>query len=98
MATNWQHHVGHLGTFCASLPCDPFLKHLTNPIPTLQLFAHRYCIGTLAPSHAQVHSQTVEDALHAVGQVFTPLGKPDPRLQPSGKLDFHLSRQLTAYK
>jgi hypothetical protein len=40
----------------------------------------------------------VEDALRAVGQAFATLGRPDPRLQPSGKLDFRLSRQLTAYK
>jgi hypothetical protein len=39
----------------------------------------------------------VEDAIRSVGQAFSALGYPDPRLQPSGKLDFHLSCQLTAY-
>jgi hypothetical protein len=33
-----------------------------------------------------------------VGQAFTSLGQPDPRLLPSGKLDLRLSCQLTAYK
>jgi hypothetical protein len=33
-----------------------------------------------------------------VGQAFSALGQPDPRLLPSGKLDLRLSRQLTAYK
>jgi hypothetical protein len=55
-------------------------------------------VGTLAPSHSQVRSRTVEDAPRAVGRAFTALGKKDPRLLPSGKLDFRLSRQLTAYK
>ena len=55
-------------------------------------------MGTLAPSHSQVRSRTVEDALRAVGQAFTALGKKDPWLLPSGKLDFRLSRKLTAYK
>jgi hypothetical protein len=33
-----------------------------------------------------------------VGQTLATLGSPDPRLQPSGKLDLRLSRQLSAYK
>jgi hypothetical protein len=32
-----------------------------------------------------------------MGQTFSTLGCPDPRLQPSGKLDFRLSRQLSSY-
>jgi hypothetical protein len=39
----------------------------------------------------------VEGALRAVGQAFAALGNKDPRLLPSGKLDLHLSRQLSAY-
>lgn len=39
----------------------------------------------------------VEGALHAIGQAFSALGCPDPRLISSGKLYFRLSRQLTAY-
>jgi hypothetical protein len=85
-------------TFCISLPCDTYLEHLPDPIPILQLFTHRYRNGTLAPSNTQVRSLTVEDALQAIGQAFTTLGKKDPRLQPLGKLDFRLSRQLSAYK
>jgi hypothetical protein len=40
----------------------------------------------------------VEAALCAVGQMLATLGHQDPRLQPSGKLDIRLSRQLNAYK
>jgi hypothetical protein len=64
----------------------------------LQLFANRYRDGILALSHTQVRARTVEGALRAVGQSFASLGLPDPRLQPSGKLDLRLSRQISAYK
>jgi len=70
---------------------------LTDPIPLLRLFAHRYRLGTLAPSGARVRSRTVENALRAVGQTVATLGSPDPRLQPSGRLDLRLHRLLKAY-
>ncbi len=85
-------------TFCADLRCDPFLQSIQDPIPLLQIFAHRYRTGEVAPSGAQVRSCTVEGALCAMGQMLSTLGSPDPRLQPSGKLDLQLSRQLSAYK
>lgn len=85
-------------TFCQDLHIDPFLTQLDDPIPLLQIFAHKYRDGSVAPSGVAVRSRTVEGALRAVGKTFTALGSPDPRLQPSGKLDFRLSRQLTAYK
>jgi len=39
----------------------------------------------------------VENALRAVGQTIAALGSPDPRIQPSGKLDLRLQRLLKAY-
>jgi hypothetical protein len=39
----------------------------------------------------------VEGAVRAVGQTVATLGSPDPRLQPSGKLDLRLQRLLKAY-
>jgi hypothetical protein len=83
--------------FCHSLSCDPFLDNIQDPLPLLQIFAERYRVGTLAPSQLKVRSRTVEGALRAVGQTFAALGRPDPRLQPSGKLDFRLSRELQGY-
>ncbi len=83
--------------FCWDLNQDPFLQDLDDPIPLLQIFARRYREGLLAPSGASVRSQTVEGALHAVGQTLAALGQPDPRLQPSGKLELRLHRQLKAY-
>jgi hypothetical protein len=84
--------------FCRDLYCDPYLESVQDPIPLLQIFAHHYRTGEVAPSGAQVRSRTVEGALRAVGQTFATLGFSDPRLQQSGKLDLRLSRQLSAYK
>lgn len=84
--------------FCEQLHCNPYLQTISDPIPLLQVFAHRYRIGSLAPSGTNVHSQMVEGTLHAIGQMLTKLGSQDPRLQPSGNLDLRLARQLTAYK
>jgi hypothetical protein len=83
--------------FCLDLACDPFLSDIHNPLTLLQIFAARYRVGTLAPSTSPVRSRTVEGTLCAVGQTFTALGYPDPRLQPSGRLDFRLHRQLQGY-
>ena len=84
--------------FCHDLHQDPTLANIDDPIPLLQLFAQRYRLGEVAPSGHQVRSRTVEGALRAIGQAFSALGFQDPRLTVSGKLDFRLSRQLSAYK
>ncbi|MFN9983804.1 MAG: hypothetical protein ACK53Y_28015, partial [bacterium] len=83
--------------FCHDLAIDPFLSTISDPVPLLQIFASRYRLGTLAPSGAQVKARTVEDALRAVGQTMASLGYVDPRLQPSGRLDFRLQRQFQQY-
>jgi len=83
--------------FCHSLCCDPFLDSIPDPIPLLQIFTERYRVGTIAPSKSKVRSRTVEGALCAVGQTFASLGRPDPRLQPSGKLNLRLHRQFQGY-
>jgi len=83
--------------FCGELFQDPTFADVEDPIPLLRLFAHRYRNGSLAPSGATVRSRTVEGALRSVGQTLAELGLPDPRLQPSGKLELRLQRQLRAY-
>jgi nitroreductase len=40
----------------------------------------------------------VEDALRSVGQTFSGLGLPDPRITSTGKIDFRLQRMLSSYK
>jgi hypothetical protein len=80
------------------LHTDPELVDVHDPIPILQIFAHRYREGILAPSGDKVCSRTVEGALCAVGQTFAALGDRDPRLLPSGKLELHLSLVVKRYK
>jgi hypothetical protein len=83
--------------FCQRMGLDSTLEAYSDPIPVLQIFAHRYRMGIVAPSQAQVRGRTVGDAVRAMGQILSGLGLPDPRLQPNGKLDFRLSRQLSSY-
>lgn len=85
-------------SFCNSIGCDTPLCDTVDPIPALQLFAHRYRLGKLSPSGAHVRARTVEQALRTVGRTLAFLGCLDPWLQPSGKLDICLSRQLAVYK
>jgi len=81
---NWE-------AFCASIEIDPTLHSINDPIVPLQLCAHRYHMGTLSPSKTKVRSQTVGDAIRAIGQTLANMGYADPRLLPSGKLTFCLS-------
>jgi hypothetical protein len=83
--------------FCRELCQDAHLESTADPIPHLQIFARRYRMGIISPSNTKVRARTVEGALRAVGQTLASLGNRDPRLQPSGKLDIRLHRQLTAY-
>jgi hypothetical protein len=83
--------------FCHTLGTDPYLGDGQDPLLLVQIFAQRYRDGRIAPSHHSVRSRTVEDAVRAVGQGFTRLGAPDPRLTSNGKLDFRLQRQLAGY-
>jgi hypothetical protein len=83
--------------FCDSINLDPTLANCPDPIPAIQLFAHRYRTGEIAPNGAQVRGKMVGDAVRAVGQAFASMGLPDPRLSAGGHLDLHLSRQLSSY-
>jgi hypothetical protein len=87
-------------TFCQELGVDPWLQgqaERADPVLFLQVFAHRYRTGVIAPKGKPVRSRTVEDALRSVGQAFAALGASDPRLNPQGKPDFRIQRQLKAY-
>jgi len=83
--------------FCSSLGLDPTLSECRDPIPALQLFAHRYRVGDIAPNGAKARGKMVGDAVRAMGQAFSNLGLPDPRLSTNGQLDLRLSRQLSSY-
>ncbi len=59
--------------FCVQLHTDPELVGINNPIPLLQIFAQHYQLDIIVPSRSPVHSQTVEGALRAIGQVLSTL-------------------------
>jgi hypothetical protein len=85
-------------SFCLTNNIDPYLDSITDPVSALVLFAKRYCDGTISPSGAAVRSRTVEDAVRAMGQTLALMGKKDPRLTPTGDIDFHLARLLSRYQ
>ena len=87
-------HWNRWASFCISLHIDPLLEGVHDTIEILQVFAHRYRSGQIAPSGRQVKSRTVEDSLRAVGQTFTSVGAKDPRLNAVGAIDFRIQRQL----
>ena len=84
--------------YCRTVGCDPHLADIDDPVPYLQVFAHRYRDGRIAPSGRTVKSQTVSDAVRSVGQRFSRMGSVDPRLDSYGNLDFRLTRQFRGYK
>jgi len=83
--------------YCQELGLDPTLQKFQDPIPFIQVFMYRYRTGVIAPRNKGVRSRTVEDAARAVGQTFSSVGSPDPRLNSSGKIDFRIQRQLSCY-
>jgi hypothetical protein len=58
-----------------------------DKIPLLQLFAHRYRHGSLSGRTHPLRSRTVEDTVRSVGQTFSRMGSPDPRLSQFGVVD-----------
>ena len=83
--------------FCASLSLNPSLQQVPDPVPYLQVFAHRYRHGVINPSRRLVRGRTVEGALRSVGQTLASVGAADPRLTIQGEVDFRLKRMLASY-
>ena len=50
-------------TFCADVGINAHRLPAQDPVPLLQVYAHRYRTGTLAPGRRSVRAGTVEDAL-----------------------------------
>ena len=92
--THWQQWAH----YCAQLAVDPLLQNEPDPVVLLQVYLHRYRTGVLAPSGRQVKARTAENALRSVGQTFSAMGSPDPRLASSGDMDFRITRQISYYK
>ena len=93
-ATHWNTWLD----FCDELRLDPTLANLADPVPVLQVFALRYRTGVCSPSKQPVRSRTVEDALRSVGQTFSGVGAPDPRLTTLGHVDHRLKRMLQSFQ
>jgi hypothetical protein len=76
---------------------DPFMRRCDDPIPILQVIAQRYRDGRISPRHNAVRSDTVSDAVRAVGQTFARLGARDIRKDAYVDIDFWIYRQFQAY-
>jgi len=85
-------------SFCTTINIDPTLQEVEDLILPIQLFPHHYHWGDISPSKAAVCGRTVGNANCAIRQMLANMGVNDPRLLPSGKLNFRLSRQLSSYK
>ena len=70
------------------------LSYVSEPIPILQIFAHRVRSGVLEAKGQPIKKRSVEQHLRSVGQIFASVGAQDPRLDQLGKLDFRLRRQI----
>jgi hypothetical protein len=90
-------HWGRWETFCLANNIDPFMRNIEDPVPILQVFAQRYRDGRIAPRKNAVRSDTVSDAIRAVGQTFSRLGAKDIRKDAYGEIDFRIYRQFRAY-
>ena len=93
ISSQWSVWLG----FCAGIGLDPHFENVTDPIPFLQIFAHRVRTGDIATHGKQVRKRTVEQHIRAVGQGNTSLGASGPRHNKHGTIDFRIYRQLRSY-
>ena len=69
--------------FTTSLQQDAYLRNVPSDthLELFIVFACCYHHGLLSQSSHPIGTPWVEEALHAMGQAFTLLGLPDPRLE-----------------
>ena len=84
--------------FFRDLHQDPHLSTVPDATILLQVFAARIRDGRHSCSGQPIGHGTVSTSLRTVGQTFDLLGTPDPRLDPSGRIDICLSGQLGSYQ
>ena len=77
------------------IPTD--LQGIKDPIPFLQIFAHKVRTCILAANHKPIHKLSVKQYIRSVGQSFAAVGAPDPRLNTMGAINFRLGRQFVNY-
>ena len=83
--------------FCAECRVEPYLREFDDPIPFFLVFAVRYRDGSIAKNHKSVRGSTVADVLRHIGQALALMGRPDPRILPSGRQEFRLARLLKGF-
>ena len=85
-------------SFCQQHQLDPYMSTCPDPVAWLQVFALRVRDGRFSASGNAVRSSTVADALHAVAQTFTIVGRRDPRWAAgSNTTDTRLTRLLRSF-
>ena len=70
---------------------DPYLRHVPDPVPFLQVLAERIRDGRCSRSGKSVKAAHVRDELLAVAKAFTTLGYSDPRHTRTGDMDPRLA-------
>jgi hypothetical protein len=85
-------------SFCDSINVDPGFGQFQDPFPVLYTFACRWQDGCLALKGQPVCACTAEECVRAVGQAFSQLGAPDPRLTTMGRMNLHLTCVIAGWK
>ena len=93
LGTNWRQWT----SYCADIGLDPLLQNITNPVPFLQIFAHRVRSRKNAAKGRTVRKRTVAHYIRVVGQTISLLEAVDPRNNKAGETEFRLYRQLRSY-
>ena len=64
----------------------------------MQIFAHDYREGIIAPSQHRVRADYISAVLHSVASAFLRVGAPDPRKAPDFKIDHRLTQMLRCWR
>jgi hypothetical protein len=73
---------------------DPFLPHVVDKVPYLQVVGVRARDGRCSRSKRPVLAKSVRDEIFQVSKTFTELGHRDPRLNDHGQIDSRLQGLL----
>ena len=84
-------------TFRSSCSRTPYFDDTEDPIPWLLLWAARLRSGEASASHRPLRARSVEDAIRAVAQAHTLVGRRDPRCAADNTIDTRISLMLKAY-
>ena len=80
---------------CASQPISEAYKTRSS---SYKYFLTRSARASLRPTTSPSQKKSLEQYIRSVGQIFTAMGAPDPRLNNMGATDFCLGRQFATYE